>query len=227
MSLHMQAGHIIRLVVAGICGGLIGYERQHRGKPAGLKTHVIIAMASALLMLISKYGFTDVTGSWVRVDPSRIASGVATAIGFLGSGIIFAKENKGVSGVTTSAGIWATVGVGLAIGAGQFLIGIFTAASVLFVELVVGHRMFIAKKKKGMQTMYLELRAKPADIADIKEYIRENGKILSSEYHADPDIDIGTLSISFEIAIDSTDIIPGNREITVLKMTEGKLKNEN
>lgn len=70
------------MVIAGICdcnrnrlrptGGVIGYERQHRGKPAGLKTYVIIAMASALMMLISKYGFTDVTGAWVRVDPSRM-----------------------------------------------------------------------------------------------------------------------------------------------------------
>ncbi len=227
MSLYMQVQHIIRLVIAGICGGVIGYERQHRGKPAGLKTHVIIAMASALMMLISKYGFTDVTGAWVRVDPSRIASGVATAIGFLGSGIIFYKDKKSVSGVTTSAGIWATVGVGLAIGAGQFLIGIFTAASVLFVELVVGHHMSAVQKKRGMQSMYLELRAKPADIADIKEYIRENGKILSSEYHADEATDMGLLSMFFEIAIDSTDIIPTGREVTVLKMTEGKLKNEN
>jgi putative Mg2+ transporter-C (MgtC) family protein len=227
MSLDIQAQHLIRLVIAGICGGMIGYERQHRGKPAGLKTHVITAMASALMMLISKYGFSDVTNDFVRLDPSRIAAGVATAIGFLGSGIIFSKDKKSVSGITTSAGIWATVGVGLAIGAGQFLIGIFTAVSVLFVELVLGRRISISHKKKGMQSMYLELRATPADIADIKEYIRENGKILSSEYHAEENTEMGILSMFFEIAFDSTDIIPADREITVLKMTEGKLKNEN
>lgn len=87
------------------------------GKPAGVRTHTVVGVASALMVMISKYGFTDVVSEYVRVDPSRVAAGVVTAISFLGSGIIIAR-NKSVSGITTSAGIWATVGVGLAVGSG-------------------------------------------------------------------------------------------------------------
>ena len=125
---------MIRIVLAGICGGAIGYERESRKKTAGLRTHVIVAISAALMIVLSKYGFSDVLGQYVRLDPSRIAAGTVTAIGFLGSGIIFAR-NKNVSGVTTSAGIWATLGVGMAIGAGMYVIGIATTFLVVLVEI--------------------------------------------------------------------------------------------
>lgn len=88
-----QAVYVIRLLAAMVCGGLIGYERHSRRKTAGLRTHVIIALASALMMILSKYGFFDVLGSYedVKLDPSRMASGIVTAIGFIGSGIIFSE----------------------------------------------------------------------------------------------------------------------------------------
>ncbi len=128
---------MIRIVLAGICGGAIGYERESRKKTAGLRTHVIVAISAALMIVLSKYGFSDVLGQYVRLDPSRIAAGTVTAIGFLGSGIIFAR-NKNVSGVTTSAGIWATLGVGMAIGAGMYVIGIATTFLVVLVEIFIG-----------------------------------------------------------------------------------------
>ena len=102
---------VARLLGAAVCGGLIGYERQSRKKTAGVRTHVIISVAAATMMIISKYGFNDVLGEYVRLDPSRVAAGIVTAVGFIGSGIIFFRNNN-VSGITTSAGIWATVGVG-------------------------------------------------------------------------------------------------------------------
>ena len=77
-------------------------------KAAGSKTHVIVAVSSALMIIISKYGFYDVLGEYIKLDPSRVAAGVVTAIGFIGSGVILFKNNR-VSGLTTSAGIWATV----------------------------------------------------------------------------------------------------------------------
>ena len=106
---------VARLLGAAVCGGLIGYERQSRKKTAGVRTHVIISVAAATMMIISKYGFNDVLGEYVRLDPSRVAAGIVTAVGFIGSGIIFFRNNN-VSGITTSAGIWATVGVGMAMG---------------------------------------------------------------------------------------------------------------
>ena len=83
-----QLIYVLRLVAAALCGGLIGCERQSKKKTAGTRTHVIIAVASAMMMIISKYGFGDVLNEYVKLDPSRVAAGVVTAIGFIGSGII-------------------------------------------------------------------------------------------------------------------------------------------
>ena len=107
-----------RILLSTICGMLIGWEREKRLKSAGLRTHMLVALASALMMIISKYGFLDVVHlSSVQVDASRMASGVVQAIGFLGAGVIFVKRDK-IIGVPTAAGRWATGGIGLAIGCG-------------------------------------------------------------------------------------------------------------
>lgn len=134
---------MLRIVLSGFCGGIIGYERESRKKEAGIRTHVIVAVSAALMMILSKYGFDDVLGEYVRLDPSRVAAGVVTAIGFLGSGVIFAR-NHNVSGLTTSAGIWATLGIGMSIGAGMYLIGITVAVIVIFVEIFLGRSGIMA-----------------------------------------------------------------------------------
>lgn len=134
-----QLEWMVRIILAGICGGAIGYERESRKKIAGIRTHVIVAVSSALMIILSKYGFSDVLGKYVRVDPSRIAAGTVTAIGFLGSGVIFSR-NKNVSGITTSAGIWATLGVGMAVGAGMYVVGICTTGIVILVEIFLGRQ---------------------------------------------------------------------------------------
>ena len=123
-GLILQLEYSARILLAAVCGACIGYERTNRLKTAGIRTHVIVSLAAALMMIISKYGFSDILAVHnVGLDPSRIAAGVVTAIGFLGAGIIFV-HNQSVSGLTTAAGIWATVGVGMSVGGGQYLIGI-------------------------------------------------------------------------------------------------------
>jgi putative Mg2+ transporter-C (MgtC) family protein len=91
------------------------------------------------MIVLSKYGFDDVLGEYIKLDPSRVAAGIVTAIGFLGSGMILSKNNN-IIGLTTSAGIWATVGVGMAMGAGLYLIGILTTVMVIFSELFLGRK---------------------------------------------------------------------------------------
>ncbi len=147
---------MVRIIVAGFCGGTIGFERESRKKTAGLRTHVIVAVSSALMIVLSKYGFNDVLGEYVNLDPARIAAGTVTAIGFLGSGVIFAR-NKNVSGVTTSAGIWATLGVGMAVGAGMYVIGIATTIIVLMVETFLGRSgklSYIVKEVHQLEIVY-------------------------------------------------------------------------
>ena len=140
-----QLIYVLRLVAAALCGGLIGCERQSKKKTAGTRTHVIIAVASAMMMIISKYGFGDVLNEYVKLDPSRVAAGVVTAIGFIGSGIIIFRNNS-VNGITTSAGIWATVGVGMSMGAGMYILGAVSTAIVMLSELFLGRKGYFSRR---------------------------------------------------------------------------------
>ena len=102
---------------------LIGLERELRQKPAGLRTLTIVGFASALFMLISKYGFFDVAGPGVSIDPSRIAAQVVSGLGFIGGGLVFVRRDA-VRGLTTAAVVWLTAAVGMAAGAGLPLLAV-------------------------------------------------------------------------------------------------------
>ena len=121
----------LRLFVAGAMGVLIGLEREYRAKEAGYRTHFLVALGSALMMIVSQYGFTEVLKTdLIRVDPSRIAAQVVSGIGFIGAGTIILQKQI-VRGLTTAAGIWGTSGIGLAVGAGMYAIGIAATLLVL------------------------------------------------------------------------------------------------
>ena len=121
----------LRLFVAGAMGILIGLEREYRAKEAGYRTHFLVALGSALMMIVSQYGFMDVLKTdLIRVDPSRIAAQVVSGIGFIGAGTIILQKQI-VRGLTTAAGIWVTSGIGLAVGAGMYAIGIAATLLVL------------------------------------------------------------------------------------------------
>lgn len=147
----MQIELIIRLIIAGICGALIGFERRSRSKEAGLRTHFVVAVGSALLMIVSKYGFADVVnGHSIILDPSRIAAQVVSGIGFLGAGMIIVQRQS-VRGLTTAAGLWSTAGIGLTIGAGMYWVG-FSATGLVLIGLEVLDRgvRFIAKAPRKL-----------------------------------------------------------------------------
>ena len=133
---------LLRLVIAVVCGLAIGVERENRGKGAGLRTHAIVAIASCLMMIISQYGFNnffakfDLTLSDVKIDPSRIAAQIVTGVGFLGAGMIFIQKNA-IIGLTTAAGVWATAGIGMAIGCGMYFLGIVSAVIIILVQLFI------------------------------------------------------------------------------------------
>jgi len=132
-----QLPMILRIVVACLCGAAIGYERSIRQKDAGIRTHIIVALGAALMMIVSKYGFFDVVKlEGVQLDASRIASTITTGISFLGAGVIFVR-NASIKGLTTAAGIWATAGVGIAIGSGMYLIGILSAVLMIVIQIIL------------------------------------------------------------------------------------------
>ncbi|MBR3779936.1 MAG: MgtC/SapB family protein [Clostridia bacterium] len=132
---------LVRMVLAGFCGVVIGFERSRRQKDAGIRTHMIVALGAALAMIVSKYGFFDLLQfEGLRADASRIASNVITGVGFLGAGVIFVKDVS-IKGLTTAAGIWTTASVGLAIGAGMYTVALGATLLMVLFQLVF-HRFF-------------------------------------------------------------------------------------
>ena len=131
-----------RLGIAIVLGGLIGFERELHGKVAGFRTHSLVALGSALIMLVSVHIF-EVYGSKVNVDPGRIAAQVVTGIGFIGAGTII-RSGTGIKGLTTAAGLWTASGIGLACGVGYFRAAFIATIITLFVLVAfswVGRRL--------------------------------------------------------------------------------------
>ena len=142
-NLWQYVEFFVRVLVACVCGAAIGFERSKRLKEAGIRTHVIVCCAAALIMIVSKYGFADVMtpdGEGLYdtkgTDPARLAAQIISGVSFLGAGIIF-RNGSSVKGLTTAAGIWATAGIGLAIGTGMYVIGIFTTVVVAAIQIIM------------------------------------------------------------------------------------------
>ncbi len=118
---------ILRLLLATALGAIIGFQRERAGKPAGLRTHILICLGAALFTVASIYGFGAAS------DPARIAAGVLIGVGFLGAGIIMRTGEGIVAGLTTAATIWAVAGIGLAAGAGLYLVSAVATVLILIV----------------------------------------------------------------------------------------------
>jgi putative Mg2+ transporter-C (MgtC) family protein len=141
---------VLRLVVAAVLGGLVGLERERLEWAAGMRTHALVSLGSALFMVVSIFGFSDILNEQhVILDPSRVAAQVASGIGFIGAGtIIFRREI--VKGLTTAASIWAVAAVGLAVGGGMFLAAIsatLLALALLVLARPVKQRLFPNRKE--------------------------------------------------------------------------------
>ena len=168
-SLLQNMDFLIRILTASLCGACIGFERSKRSKEAGIRTHIIVCCAAALMMVVSKYGFADLTDTAGVVyngtrgaDPARIAAQVVSGISFLGAGVIF-KHGSSIRGLTTAAGLWATAGIGLAIGAGMYVVGVFVTITVAIFQilmhkyvvgndsLVINHLRFTVQNSDSLQ----------------------------------------------------------------------------
>lgn len=178
-----QLWYILRMIVACTCGVMIGLERRNRSKEAGVRTHCVVACASALMMIISKYGFADtvIGENGVRgADGTRIAAQVVSGIGFLGAGMIFVHRNM-ITGLTTAAGIWATSGVGLAIGAGMYVVGI-TATMIIIAAQILLHKNFRwLKNSKSKRLVIKNVNIKGYQ-AYMTSLLAENGVVVHDVY---------------------------------------------
>ena len=168
----MEWNFILRLCVAGLCGTVIGLDREYRVKDAGFRTHFLVALGSALMMIVSQYGFegflADHDGT--RFDPGRIAAQVVSGIGFIGAGTIIIHRQL-VRGLTTAASLWATAGIGLAAGAEMYVVaGAATLLTLFGLEVLtlfsgeLGHRrtmiVFSAADRAAIDEMFNRLQCR-------------------------------------------------------------------
>lgn len=199
--LWTQVELLCRIIIAGICGGIIGYERKNRNKEAGIRTHMIVALGASLIMIVSKYGFADILGEQgIALDPSRIAAQIVTGVGFLGAGMIFMRKNT-ISGLTTAAGIWATSAIGMSIGSGLYLLGIVTTVLIVVIQIILHGCLlketykdeisFLLKKdKNAVQDLQKQLESMHIEILNIEIkkhnefYMVEMVVSLPENYHA-------------------------------------------
>ena len=162
---------ILRLLLAGVMGGLIGLERELRAKEAGFRTHFIVALGSALFMIISQYAFSG------RFDAARVAAQVVSGIGFIGAGVIIFQKNA-VRGVTTAAGLWVAAAIGLACGAGMYdVAGAAALMTVICLELMhffhlrYGEKVVdLTLKSQGNQDLLAVLDVLKAEKINVETY---------------------------------------------------------
>ena len=174
-----------RLLLAAVLGGAIGAERELNDQAAGLRTHMLLTIGACLFTLISAYGF----GSGIGTDPSRLAAQIVTGIGFLGGGAIV-RHGLTVKGLTTAASIWATASVGVAVGAGSYVLGI--GGAVLVVGTLFGlRRVSNVLQRWGVSREEFALVTVPGfDIRRIVELVEgERVELRGLEHHEDEDGD--------------------------------------
>lgn len=171
---------VLRVIIALLCGAIVGMERSKRLKEAGVRTHTVVAAASAVLMIISKYAFADIVLSGLSqdkgYDPSRIASQVITGISFLGAGAIF-KNGSVIKGLTTAAGIWATCAIGLAIGSGMYIIGVVLTFALLGIQFIM-HKIRVGNDKIGSYNITFTVYSSQEFRDALKQKFAEWGAIV-------------------------------------------------
>ena len=189
---------IIRLLVAGLLGGLIGFEREIRAKEAGLRTHFLVALGSALFMLISQYAFAG------RFDASRVAAQVVSGIGFIGAGVIIFQKNV-VRGVTTAAGLWVAAAIGLACGAGMWVVAI--AATLL--ALICLETMHFLAHRYGEKAVEVTVSPVSSDqLGVLLQVMKEFG------------MDVHSFSLSGSVARMSVHVRQKNYEDSITRLLE-------
>jgi putative Mg2+ transporter-C (MgtC) family protein len=167
---------LFRLALAAALGALVGLEREVHGRPAGIRTYLLLSMGSALIMVLSEFLFLEFVplgvGEAMRADPGRIAAQAVTGIGFLGGGVIL-RYRDSIRGLTTAACVWVACAIGLTIGAGFYLFG--TAVTALTLVSLVGLKAVEKRLKKDWyKEMIVISQDEAGQVKRIQEFITQN-----------------------------------------------------
>ena len=200
----------LRLAIAAILGSIVGSERQRHEWAAGLRTHMVVCVGSALIMIVSMFGFQDVVNHpGIVLDPSRVAAQVISGIGFLGAGTILFLRREVVRGLTTAAGLWTVAAIGLAAGGGLYFAACITTA-IIFVILAalkpLETRFFNKDKFNGVS---LILERKQVSLENIEDVFNTH-KIKYTKISLSPSLeeDLDDMSISIQkLSLDKTNLL--------------------
>lgn len=173
----MTEEYILRIFIAALLGGAIGLEREYRAKEAGFRTHFLVALGSALFMIVSAYGFTDAMDNELqRWDVSRVAAQVVSGIGFIGAGTIIFQKHI-VRGLTTAAGLWVTAAIGLSCGGGMY----WLAATATILVLLCLEAMNYVLHHFGTKNILLTFSAsETAQVQQVVKQMRKDGIRITS-----------------------------------------------
>lgn len=214
---------LLKLVLAALAGSMVGIEREKHGRPAGLRTHLLVSLGSCLMMIVSegvflKYGHLPGSGV-VRVDPGRVAAQIVAGIGFIGAGVII-KEGFSVRGLTTAASLWLVAGIGMAFGIGMFVAGAIGVAVALLALIFLKKLEPIIKKDRYL---YLSITATAEpDIYPALENLFTERKLRITDIESD--LDLGEKSIHYRFILTQHKIRIGRDLTRIISGIEGVRK---
>ena len=213
----------IKLLLAALAGGLVGLEREKHGRPAGLRTNLLVAVGSCVMMIVSeafylKYGMFDAETT-LRLDPSRVAAQIVTGIGFIGAGVIL-KEGASVRGLTTAASLWAVAGLGMAFGMGFFSLGAIATVMVL-ISLTLLKKVDPMVKKDRFLTLAVTAINRKGLIEELQGVLAErNLEGLNINSH----VDLVANELFYQVAITQQARNIGHQLTEAIKQIEGVKK---
>ena len=218
---YMDLECVLRLFVACVCGASIGFERTRRYKGAGIRTHMIVALGAALFVIVSRYGFIDVVGKdGVQVDVARVASNVVTGVSFLGAGLI--KRGDYIQGLTTAAGIWMVAAIGLAIGSGQYILGISGTILIILVQWIFHAGGKLAVDKLVVSSIVVTMEDDPKAFRQFLDKMKSLGIEVSGNHinrHKDMSITY-TLDVRMPKTLEVEEILMIVKECDFVKAIE-------
>lgn len=210
----------IRLLIAAVLGGLIGWDRQRKEGVAGLRTHMLVCVGSCLIMIVSAFGFSDIMGKpSIVLDPSRIAAQVISGVGFLGAGTILFLRPQIIIGLTTAAGLWAVAGIGLAVGGGLYFPACIAALIILIIlSLLKPFEKRFFKSTRG-KTMTLFYNSKLISLGQIESILMKYELSTNEIFiHSNKDSSSDELKVTFDYNSAPSKILSALDEF---KSTEG------
>ncbi len=205
----------VRLILAVICGGVIGIERERKRRPAGFRTHILICLGAAMTTLTSQYIILELK---MFTDPARLGAQVVAGIGFIGAGTIIVTRNRQVKGLTTAAGLWTAAIVGLCCGAGFYEGAIFATLIVLLAEMVFSKLEYFILSSAKTFTLFVEY-TDSAKLANIVDTLKKSQVFILDLELTKSSNNIGNLCAVFSVKIPRK--LPHQKIMTEVSKIEG------